>query len=143
MSSSNIKRKLAEAQRVIRMQTAAIEALRAELAAAQATARRLAEADQSARTLTEQRDRLVQLCDGLGRNLNDYTEVFQPAATIALDPVRWGDWIDGRPQMRKPSSRFTAPVAGWYGTAAPASDTTTPITLTSDDAIQAAWKERE
>lgn len=101
MGSSKTKLALAEAERTIRIQTETLKALRKELAEAQATARRLSEADQSAHTLTEQRDRLVQLCDELGRAYNaadrrawpnEETPVFEPASTIALDPIRWAEW---------------------------------------------------
>lgn len=103
MGSSKTRLALAEAERTIRMQTATIKALQVDLAAAQATARRLSEAEQSAHTLAEQRDRLIQLCDRLGGLYNaadrrawpnEETPVFEPASTIALDAIRWAEWID-------------------------------------------------
>lgn len=100
MSSSNIKRLLAEAERTIRLLTGTNETLSADLKAQMAIARRVQEAEEQVRTLTEQRDRLIQLVDELGLRAR---VAVRPASTIALDPVRWVDWCEERPQM--PSTR--------------------------------------
>lgn len=73
-----------------------IEKYAAEIKDLRGKGGRVDTAEQQAQELTAQRDRLVQLADELGRRARVSID---PASTIALDLIRWSDWIDERPQQ--------------------------------------------
>jgi len=94
MGSSNVKRKLAEAEHMIRIREEEIRGLRRQLVEQAAVA--AGSVDEQVRTLTEQNARLIALADELGRRARISVH---PASTIAVDPIRWADWVDGVPQQ--------------------------------------------